>query len=99
MTPQQSICSALLKLGEDGVWFCPECGLRLELPPPRRGGGGNRRELNPNAYEHMGLVRNRVRQQWEVLNETMSVNALEVQEGTRVQDCADRSGPYSNPID
>jgi hypothetical protein len=26
-------------------------------------------------------------------------NALEVQEGTRVQDCADRSGPYSNPID
>jgi archaellum component FlaC len=34
----------------------------------------------------------------EVLNETMSQRA-QVQEGTRVQDCADRSGPYSNPID
>jgi hypothetical protein len=65
MTPQQSTCTAQLKLGEDGVWFCPQCGLRLELPPPRRGGGGKRRELNQNA----------------------------------VGDCADRSGPYSNPID
>jgi uncharacterized protein YbbK (DUF523 family) len=58
MSPEQSKCTATLKLGEDGVWFCPECGLRLELPRPRRGGGGKGRELNRNAYEHMGLVRN-----------------------------------------
>jgi ribosomal protein L37AE/L43A len=59
MTPEQSKCTALLKLGDDGIWFCPKCGLRVALPKKRTKRGRR----------------------------------------AAVQDCADRSGPYSNPID
>jgi hypothetical protein len=45
MTREQSECSALLKLGDDGVWFCPECGLRISLPAPRRGRRAKRPEV------------------------------------------------------
>lgn len=34
MTQEQRDCTALLKLGEDGVWFCPKCGLRVLPPEP-----------------------------------------------------------------
>jgi len=32
MTRAQEECTELLKLGDDGVWFCPKCGLRVSLP-------------------------------------------------------------------
>jgi len=69
MTPEQSECTALLKLGDDGVWYCPKCGLKLLLPlkPPWPGSRRNGPRLS-------------------------SVECP-------AQDCADRSGPYSNPID
>jgi hypothetical protein len=74
MTREQSECSALLKLGDDGVWFCPECGLRISLPAPRRGRRAKRPEVTQNAVQD-------------------SRPELESRA------CADRSGPYSNPID
>jgi len=58
MTPEQSEslrqaqdeCTELLKLGPDGVWFCPKCGLKLSLPlkPPWPGSGRAERAHGPD---------------------------------------------------
>jgi predicted RNA-binding Zn-ribbon protein involved in translation (DUF1610 family) len=48
MSPEQSKCTELLKLGEDGVWFCPKCGLRISLPK-KRAKRGQREKLRKVA--------------------------------------------------